>query len=94
MITLSSDVNIQMAAVTSPTRSLELATFQNFVALGDGRLVSLGRTVISSMMNVCLPTNCPISVFMPAVNDWRLWRFDDEDVDKAAVAKLVNRSLD
>ena len=89
VITLSPDVIILTAAVTSPTRSLELTTFLKSVEQGDGRLVNLGRTARSSMMNLCQTVNCAILVFMAAVNDWRLWGFYDEEVDKAAMAKLV-----
>ena len=52
---------------------------------GDSRLVSLGRMARSTTMNVSLLANCAISVFLAAVNDWRLWAFDDEEVDQAFV---------
>ena len=92
VITLSSDAIILTAAVTSPTKSLELTIFLKSVAHGGGRLVFFGRTARSSAKDVSLSANCPILVFMAAVNDWRLWVFDDEEVDKAVVAKQVSRS--
>ena len=97
VITLSSDGIILTAAVTSPTKSLDLAIFLKSVAHGGGRLVSFGRTARLSTKDVSLSVNCPILVFMAAVNDWRLRGLrglDDEEVDKAAVEKQVSRSQD
>ena len=72
LIILSSDAIILTAAVTSPSNSLELTIFMKSVAHGGGRLTSLGRTARSSTKDVSLLANCPILVFMAAVNDWRL----------------------
>ena len=46
------------------------------------------------MMDKNKSENCPIFVFMAAVNDWLLLGNNDEEVDKAAMAKLVSRSHD
>ena len=60
VITLSPDAIILTAAVTSPTKSLELTIFLKSVAHGGGRLVFFGRTARSSAKDVCLSANCPI----------------------------------
>ena len=72
VITLSSDAIILTAADTSPSKSLELTAFLKSVAHGGVRLDSFGRTARSSTKDMSLSANCPILVFMAAVNDWRL----------------------
>ena len=52
VITLSSDATIPTAAVTPPTRILELNICLKFVAQGDGQLVSLGIAARLSTMDV------------------------------------------
>ena len=79
VITLSLDAIIQTAAVTFPTKSLELTIFLKTLAHGSGRLVSFGRTARSSTKDVGLSANCPILVFMAEVNDWRNCGFDDNN---------------
>ena len=86
VITLSSGGIILMAAITSPTRSLELTTFLKSVAQREGKLVSLSRMALLSTMIMSLSVNCPILVFIAVVNDKCLWGFDDAEVDKAAMA--------
>ena len=86
VITLSSDAIILTASVTPLTKSLELTIFLKSVAHGGDRLFSIGRTARSSTKDMSLSANCPILVFMAAVNDRRLCGFDDEEIDTAAVA--------
>ena len=83
-----------MASITSPAKTLELTSFLKFVTQGDGELVYIGRTARSSTMDVNLSANCAMIFFMVAVNDWWLWGFDNDEVDKAAVARLVSRPMD
>ena len=52
VITLSSDAIILTAAVTSPTKSLELTIFLKSVAHDGGRLVFFGRAARSSAKDV------------------------------------------
>ena len=71
VVTLSSDTIILMADVTSQTKILELTIFLKSLAHGGGRLAPFGRTARSSTKDVSISANCPILVFMAAVNDWR-----------------------